>query len=198
MKKYGYEQHDRDSDLVVALANHFEGRFEKRHRGLITTISNLRINSFDADNHNPGMVAGIGNIPFLYLLIRNDRLTIKCAMPLEQYTPPIRHNIPLDKHRKRGAKAKATLSSNVHAMPVIRLDTVDFLYELPDCIQLAEYFVDKIISTVRRRIFVQRHSVYLKEDADETNLIEFAKEQWEKNQPRLKRQWQRKLMKASQ
>ena len=95
--------------------------------------------------------------------------------------------------KKEKAKCKELLSGSAlgekfstWVQDTQNLHSINFELNHPNSIFRAEYYIDKIISTIRRKIHRQIgyaspcDTIYLRDKTDATNLIDFATLEWEK------------------
>jgi len=188
----------RPGEIVDTLLNHFDNRYKKTTRGVITIIVGIF-------NAKPQVIAGIGNTPFLCLDI-SDTLILNVRMPIDSVDVEyVGYTITIQKCPKSKSKRK---KENLKRRELMRgmqraqsprpsaffpnssyfqnWNEISFELNHPDSIFRAEYYIDKIISAVRRKI--KRRVGYcdpfdtitLRNQRDTTNLIDFATSEWEK------------------
>jgi len=174
------------SDEVLAVRVHFEF-LRKRNRGLVTILC-----------MSDSIVAGIGKVGFMEVKFLYDRIKISAAMPILPSNPSdsSAYCIKLHKHRKKTSIAREELVQGLaetngklgpRHLHDHHVSQIGFEYARPYSLHAAEYFANKIISVVRRKVYRVGHNVLLKDPADKTDLIALVTAEWEANQPRFLR-----------
>lgn len=177
---------------ILVLKDHFSSMLKKRGTGLVTVVPLAE-----------SVIAGIGCIAFMKLSLLPDVINIQAAMPIIAENPSRpsiggRYCIKLHKHRKKGRTAIRCLIDGLAAhqgvigprhINTAHVNEINFDYSFSESIHMTEYFTNKIITIVRRKVILHRRNdgdmVVLKEPSDSTDLIRLVTDHWQKTRHRF-------------